>query len=75
RALGLHRMQHRLDAVESTDDALVVRTRVAPAGREAGLATSYRWTSDGTRLRLTVSVTPEGTWHLPLPRLGVRLGL
>jgi len=75
RKLGLHRMQHRLDAVELTDEALTVRTRVAPAAWEVGLATVYRWTSDGTRLRLTVSVTPEGDWKLPLPRLGIRFGL
>jgi beta-galactosidase len=75
RKLGLHRMRHRLDAVEAADDALTVRTRVAPAGAEIGLATVYRWTSDGDRLRLTVSVTPEGDWSVPLPRLGVRLGL
>ncbi|MFD9188360.1 glycoside hydrolase family 2 TIM barrel-domain containing protein [Streptomyces phaeochromogenes] len=75
RKLGLHRMQHRLDAVELTEDALTVRTRVAPAGWEVGLRTVYRWTSDGTRLRLTVSVAPEGDWTVPLPRLGIRLGL
>ena len=75
RKLGLHRMQHRLDAVKLTDDALTVRTRVAPAAREVGLRTVYRWTSDGTRLRLTVSVAPEGDWTVPLPRLGIRLGL
>ncbi|MEU4167788.1 glycoside hydrolase family 2 TIM barrel-domain containing protein [Streptomyces sp. NPDC026665] len=75
RALGLHRMRHRLDAVEARDDSLTVRTRVAPAARDVGLRTVYRWTSDGTRLRLTVSVAPEGRWTLPLPRLGVRLGL
>ncbi|MEV4035794.1 glycoside hydrolase family 2 TIM barrel-domain containing protein [Streptomyces umbrinus] len=75
RKLGLHRMQHRLDTVELTDDALTVRTRVAPAGREVSLRTVYRWTSDGTRLRLTVSVAPEGDWTVPLPRLGIRLGL
>ncbi|MET9385172.1 glycoside hydrolase family 2 TIM barrel-domain containing protein [Streptomyces sp. NPDC002928] len=75
RQLGLHRMQHRLDAVELDGDTLTVRTRVAPAAREVGLSTVYRWTSDGDRLRLTVSVTPEGTWTLPLPRLGVRLGV
>ncbi|KUN21943.1 beta-galactosidase [Streptomyces antibioticus] len=75
RTLGLHRMRHRLDAVELTDDALSVRTRVAPAAREVGLATVYRWTSDGSRLRLTVSVAPEGEWKVPLPRLGIRLGL
>ncbi|MFE9674803.1 glycoside hydrolase family 2 TIM barrel-domain containing protein [Streptomyces sp. NPDC006259] len=75
RRLGLHRMRHRLDGVEVDDDALTVRTRVAPAAREVGLATVYRWTSDGSRLRLTVSVTPEGDWTLPLPRLGIRFGL
>jgi beta-galactosidase len=75
REYGLHRMRHRLDAVEVTGDALTVRTRVAPAAREAGLATAYRWTSDGTRLRLTVSVSPEGDWTVPLPRLGIRFAL
>lgn len=75
RALGLHRMQHRLDAVELSDDALTVRTRVSPAAREVGLATVYRWTSDGDKLKLTVSVAPEGDWTVPLPRLGIRLGV
>ncbi|MEU1850645.1 glycoside hydrolase family 2 TIM barrel-domain containing protein [Streptomyces sp. NPDC019990] len=75
RTLGLHRMRHRLASVEVGEDALTVRTRVAPAAREVGLDTAYRWTSDGERLRLTVSVTPEGDWTVPLPRLGVRFGL
>ncbi|GKQ37092.1 glycoside hydrolase family 2 TIM barrel-domain containing protein [Streptomyces sp. A012304] len=75
RKLGLHRMRHRLDAVEVDDGALTVRTRVAPAAWEVGLATVYRWTSDGDRLKLTVSVTPEGDWTVPLPRLGIRFGL
>lgn len=75
RTLGLHRMRHRLDSVELGEDALTVRTRVAPAAREVGLAVGYRWTSDGSRLRLTVSVGPEGEWTQPLPRLGIRLGL
>ncbi|MEW2408946.1 glycoside hydrolase family 2 TIM barrel-domain containing protein [Streptomyces griseoviridis] len=75
RKLGLHRMLHRLDAVEHEEHALTVRTRVAPAARELGLATVYRWTSDGERLALTVTVTPEGDWTVPLPRLGVRFGL
>ncbi|MGR3868892.1 glycoside hydrolase family 2 TIM barrel-domain containing protein [Streptomyces graminifolii] len=75
RKFGLHRMRHRLDGVELSEDALTVRTRVAPAAWEIGLGTVYRWTSDGTRLRLTVSVAPEGNWAFPLPRLGIRLGL
>ncbi|MEV0481051.1 glycoside hydrolase family 2 TIM barrel-domain containing protein [Streptomyces sp. NPDC050508] len=76
RKFGLHRMRHRLDGVELSEDALTVRTRVAPAAWEIGLATVYRWTSDGNRLKLTVSVGPEGDWSaLPLPRLGIRFGL
>ncbi|MGC5567177.1 glycoside hydrolase family 2 TIM barrel-domain containing protein [Streptomyces sp. FR-108] len=75
RKLGLHRTQHRLDAVELSENALTVRTRVAPAASDLALRTVYRWTSDGTRLKLAVTVTPEGDWRVPLPRLGVRLGL
>ncbi|MER5548140.1 glycoside hydrolase family 2 TIM barrel-domain containing protein [Streptomyces sp. NPDC002589] len=75
RGLGLHRMRHRLDAVETGEHTLTVRTRVAPAAREVGLSTVYRWTSDGERLRLTVSTVPEGDWTVPLPRLGIRFGL
>ncbi|GGY68367.1 hypothetical protein GCM10010300_09270 [Streptomyces olivaceoviridis] len=75
RGLGLHRTRHRLDTVEAGEDALTVRTRVAPAGRELGLSAVYRWTSDGDRLRLTVSTVPDGDWTVPLPRLGIRFGL
>jgi beta-galactosidase len=76
RELGLHRMRHRVDAVEAAGGELVVRTRVAPAATDAGLRTVYHWTAgDGGRLRLTVSVTPEGEWDFPLPRLGLRLGV
>jgi beta-galactosidase len=75
RTHGLHRMRHRIGSVEAGDDALTVRTRVAPAAREFGLRTVYRWTSDGSRLKLTVSVAPDGEWTMPLPRLGIRFGL
>lgn len=75
REWGLHRMRHRLDAVEAGSDALTVRTRVAPAARDVALRTVYRWTADGDRLGLTVSVAPEGDWRVPLPRLGVRFAL
>ncbi|MFE7326083.1 glycoside hydrolase family 2 TIM barrel-domain containing protein [Streptomyces sp. NPDC057565] len=75
RELGLHRMRHRIDAVEMGKDSLTVRTWVAPAGVDTGLRTEYRWTADGERLGLTVSVAPEGEWRVPLPRLGIRFGL
>ncbi|MFB8265480.1 glycoside hydrolase family 2 TIM barrel-domain containing protein [Streptomyces sp. NPDC055955] len=76
RTAGLHRMRHRIDQVALESDALSVRTRVAPAAEQFALGTEYRWTADEAgRLTLTVSVTPEGDWTVPLPRLGVRLGL
>ncbi|RCG22972.1 DUF4981 domain-containing protein [Streptomyces diacarni] len=75
RRHGLHRMRHRTEAVELTPEALVVRSRVAPASSSLGLRTVYRWTGTLDRLRLTVTVTPEGPWDCPLPRLGLRLGL
>ncbi|WP_414507621.1 glycoside hydrolase family 2 TIM barrel-domain containing protein [Streptomyces sp. NEAU-L66] len=73
RRLGLHRMRHRVDAVETGPQSLVVRTRVAPAGTSSALRTVYRWTAQRDLLRLELSVDPEGDWPVPLPRLGVRM--
>ncbi|MFC4495146.1 glycoside hydrolase family 2 TIM barrel-domain containing protein [Streptomyces ovatisporus] len=75
RRHGLHRMRHRTDTVAAGADGLLVRTRVAPAGTGLGLRTAYRWSTSGGRLRLAVTVEPEGGWDFPLPRLGVRLGV
>lgn len=75
RGVGLHRMHHRVDSVGRDGDALLVRTRVAPASTDLGLATTYRWSASGGVLLLTVSVQAEGTWPVPLPRLGLRLAL
>jgi beta-galactosidase len=75
RALGLHRVRHRVLAMEPGPDGLVVCTRVGMAGSDAGLLTTYAWAVDGDGLRLMVDVVPEGEWNVPLPRLGVRLSL
>ncbi|MFI7383867.1 glycoside hydrolase family 2 TIM barrel-domain containing protein [Streptomyces sp. NPDC049813] len=75
RRYGLHRMRHRVDAVEVARDALTVRGRAAPAGTDIALRTVFRWSAREETLRLAVSVVPEGDWRVPLPRLGVRLGL
>ncbi|RKN05817.1 glycoside hydrolase family 2 TIM barrel-domain containing protein [Streptomyces radicis] len=73
--IGLHRMRHRVDAVDADGASLTVRTRVAPAASDLGLLTDYRWTATEDELRLTVTVTPQGDWPCPLPRLGLLLGL
>jgi beta-galactosidase len=75
RGLGLHRMRHRVAGVEVGADTLTVATRVGPAGCDLGLRTVYRWTAAGEELRVAVEVEPEGDWPVPLPRLGLRLGL
>ncbi|WP_329144105.1 DUF4981 domain-containing protein [Streptomyces sp. NBC_01456] len=73
RRIGLHRMRHRVDAVETGPDGVRVRTRLAPAGSPLALRTVYHWTAQADRLRLELSVEPEGDWTVPLPRLGVRM--
>jgi beta-galactosidase len=75
REAGLHRMQHRVERVTVGEDTLTVVTRVAPASSGLALRTVYSWTAVGESLRLELQVEPEGDWQLPLPRLGMRLGL
>ncbi|SEO84755.1 glycoside hydrolase family 2 TIM barrel-domain containing protein [Actinacidiphila rubida] len=75
RASGLHRMRHRVVRVTVGGDTLTVVTRVAPAASDLGLRTVSTWSSTGDRLTVAVDVTPEGEWTLPLPRLGLRMGV
>jgi beta-galactosidase len=75
RLHGLHRARHRVIAVETGPDGLVVRTRVGTAAWDGGLVTTYAWAVAGDGLLLTVEVEPEGEWSFPLPRLGLRLSL
>ncbi|SDZ64365.1 beta-galactosidase [Asanoa ishikariensis] len=76
RSLGLDHLRHRVDAVEVADEALVVRTRVAPVGTDLALLATYTWTALGDdRLGLAVAVEPVGPWACPLPMLGVLFGL
>ncbi|HWB37200.1 MAG TPA: glycoside hydrolase family 2 TIM barrel-domain containing protein, partial [Rugosimonospora sp.] len=75
RHFGLHRAKERRISVGVEGDELVVRTRVAPAAADFGLLTTYRWRGDEDRLRLELSVEPDGDWPVVLPRLGLRFGL
>ena len=59
-AAGLHRMQHRVIAVDADGDELLVRTRVAPPAQPFGLFADYTWTAFDGGLRLRVDVTPDG---------------
>jgi beta-galactosidase len=75
RALGLHRMRRRVDRVTVGGDVLTVATRIAPAASALALRVVHTWTSTGDRLSVAVEVAPEGDWTLPLPRLGLRMGV
>jgi beta-galactosidase len=74
-ALGLDRLEHRIDDVTHHDDEIVVTTRVAPAASRLGLGVVYRWRHEDRGLQLTVDILPEGEWDVTLPRLGVTMGL
>ncbi len=75
RALGLHRLCHRVVDQQWDPDGFVLRTRVGPAATDLAMLATYHWTSDGEALSLRVSVEPEGDWAQPLPRLGLRMAL
>ncbi len=75
RAIGLDRVTHRLIELSANSAGLTVRTRVAPAATELGLACTYRWTADEQAVHLELDVVPEGQWTVPLPRVGTRLAL
>lgn len=82
---GLNRMHARLVGISSRPTAgggeeLVVRTRVAPAGKQFGVLANYVWTSDGDSVSLQTTVKPDGSWinsgrPVPWARIGVELVL
>jgi beta-galactosidase len=64
---GLNRMHARLVGIAARPsgdggEELVVRTRVAPAGKQFGVLTEYTWSSDGTGVSLRTRVKPDGSW-------------
>ncbi|MEV4893379.1 glycoside hydrolase family 2 TIM barrel-domain containing protein, partial [Nonomuraea sp. NPDC055795] len=75
RTMGLHRLTHRVDAVNRDGDHLTVVTRVAPAASDLGLRTTYTWTGVDDGVLLEVHVVPEGEWKHLIPRLGVAMSL
>jgi beta-galactosidase len=75
RRVGLHRLRHRVDGVALEGDGLVVRSRVAPAATDLGVAVAYRWSVVEGGLRLEVEAVPEGDWPCPWPRLGLRMAV
>ncbi|WP_354147652.1 glycoside hydrolase family 2 TIM barrel-domain containing protein [Arthrobacter sp. 754] len=82
-AVGLDRMRHRTDLIESDGERVRVAGRCAAATHPHAIEYVFDWSADGTGLRLEVSVEFTGPWadtpyqhrHIVLPRLGLRLGM
>ncbi|GAA3248297.1 glycoside hydrolase family 2 TIM barrel-domain containing protein [Nonomuraea helvata] len=80
-AAGLNRMRHEVLSVEPDAQGLTVTARLAAVGSSSALGMVYRWTAcDGpdagqAPLRLECTVTPDGAWSVPLPRLGIAMSL
>ncbi len=75
RAMGLHRLTHRVVSQQWSQGALVVRSRVAAAATDRAMLATYTWTQDGAGLALHLRVEPEGDWLVALPRLGLRMAV
>ena len=75
RRLGLHRLHHRTVSIDAGDEALTVVTHTLPAGTDTGMSSVFSWRAVSGGLRLSVRTTPLGVWRVPVPRVGVRLGL
>jgi beta-galactosidase len=75
RALGLHRLRHRVQAVTTGSTWLTVTTRVGGAATDLAFDAVYTWVAEDDRLGLTVDVQPVGEWYGVLPRVGVRMAV
>ena len=75
RELGLDRLQHRVISITATEEALVVRSHVLPAGTDVGYCSVLTWRAADRGVRLELDAHPLGTWTVPVPRLGLRMGL
>lgn len=74
-AAGLHRLRTRIVAVETTGTTLRVTAHVGPAGTDHRVETVLEWTSDGTSLSCSATVTPQGGWASDWARVGLEFAL
>ncbi|MGU3646646.1 glycoside hydrolase family 2 TIM barrel-domain containing protein [Microbacterium sp. C23T] len=83
RKTMLHRLLHRVDAVDAGDGRLRVSGRTAPRTHPHGVAWTMTWTADGDGLVLEVDADFVGPWtdtpymhrDILVPRLGLLFGL
>ncbi|MFF3965592.1 glycoside hydrolase family 2 TIM barrel-domain containing protein [Streptomyces griseorubiginosus] len=61
-ARGLQRLRHRTVSVDESADGLTVVVRSSASAADCGYLTTYRWETDGQRLRVRVHTKPFGHW-------------
>ncbi|MET3803351.1 beta-galactosidase [Nakamurella sp. UYEF19] len=75
RAMGLHRLQHKLIDLEVGDQEITSTYHVGPAGSDQRAVVAYRWTSaEPDEAHLAMKVDPPAGWPV-LPRVGLALEL
>jgi beta-galactosidase len=76
RAMGLHRLRHRVVSVSVEGLILTVRGRVGAAGRDLLFDVEYRWSGLGeASVSLEVAVTAHRDLPVALPRVGIQFEL
>lgn len=75
RAAGLNRLMHRTDAVDVSDDAVVVRSTTGAAGRADRVSVTTTYRALGEELLVIVDLVPVLTRLPAWPRVGVSLHL
>ncbi|GAA2295661.1 glycoside hydrolase family 2 TIM barrel-domain containing protein [Streptomyces hawaiiensis] len=61
-ARGLQRLRHRTVSADPDAEGLTVVVRSAASASDCGYLTTYRWETDGRRLRVRVHTEPVGHW-------------
>ncbi|MER7482549.1 glycoside hydrolase family 2 TIM barrel-domain containing protein [Streptomyces sp. NPDC126510] len=61
-ARGLQRLRHRTVSADPDAEGLTVVVRSAASASDCGYLTTYRWETDGQRLRVRVHTEPVGHW-------------
>ena len=74
-SLGLHRLRHRVADLDRDGDRVRVVVRSGGAMSDHQVDTSLAWspTDDGVQLQVRFDLV--GPWEIPVPRLGLRLGV
>ncbi|MFB7251128.1 glycoside hydrolase family 2 TIM barrel-domain containing protein [Microbacterium sp. NPDC056234] len=75
RAAGIDRLMTRLQDVDVSGSALVVRARTGTPILDSSVDTVFSWTAAGDAVRLDVQIDPNRTWTTEWARLGLDLVL